>query len=210
MSVITLPSNGGFVQSFEMQRSQDVLTTMNGVDVITSYPDRRWVMTLEIRPQQGANLRAWALALEQLSDMNNVFAYGPKAYTGPSTGYAGASPLVNGANQLGSTINLDGVSFSTAILNSADFISWDVTSAGGSTNRQLIRVTANVISNGSGQCASVPLNIPIRQAPADNATVNITTPTAFFRFQKPRGGYTNLDVMLRAGLTIDAIERVFP
>jgi hypothetical protein len=145
--------------------------------------------------------------MEQLSDRTNVFAYGPPYYSGPSTGYAGAGPLVNGASQLGLSLVCDGVTPSAAILLAGDFLSFDVTSPGGATNRQLNKVIANATADGGGN-VTFSLMLPIRQAPAENAAVNIFTPTAQFMLAQSRGGPEDIDVLLRSGFTLDAIEQV--
>lgn len=211
MSVISLPAAArasSRIILFELVRAQEALVTNTGVSQITSWPDRRWFTRFEVVPKSGATLRAWALALDQLSDLANVFALSPPYYTAPSTGYAGASPLVMGASQLGQSLIVDGLTPSAAVLTAGDFISFDTTSPLSNTNRQLIKVAANVTANGSGQ-ATITLVTPIRQAPADNAAVNVQTPSAFFRLTTPR---SSVDLQL-PGLSmfvLDAEERIFP
>ncbi len=209
MAVITLPSSGR-AASFQLQRSQQALYTVAGVSQITSFPDRRWKMTLNIPTKKttSTEFRLWSLAMTQLSDMENVFAYTPPWYTGPSTGYAGSDPLVELGSQLGLTLNVDGLPNSTAILLAGDFFSFDVTSPGGSTNRQLNQVTADVTSDGTGD-ATFSLLIPIRQAPADNAVVNLQAPSAFFRFSKATGGVKQLE-LLWSEFSLTCEERIFP
>jgi hypothetical protein len=211
VSVITLPATALASCSeiaFELVRAQESLQTISGVTQITSFPDVRWFAQLQVIPQQGAALRAWALALDRLSDLSNVLALSPPYYEGPSTGYAGSNPAVAGADQLGLSLDVDGLPNSTAILIAGDFISFDTTSAKSNTNRQLIKVGANVTSNGSGQ-ATITLETPIRQAPANDAVVNVLTPSAFFKRVKPRSS-----VILVPGkfstFTVDLEERIFP
>jgi hypothetical protein len=211
MSVITLPASASStaqVSVFELVRSQEVLSTISGIAQVTSYPDRRWMARLTLKPQKGDALRAWSLALDQLSDLANVFALGPMQYTGPSTGYAGSNPLVVGDDQLGLSLDVDGLPNSTAILLAGDFVSFDTTSTGGSTNRQLMKVVSNVTSNGSGE-ATMTFTTPIRQAPANNATVNVLTPTAFFMLTEARSRI-EMQLLRMARFEIDAVERIFP
>ncbi len=210
MSVISLPSSlSSFVraESFYLRNSDSAIDTIAGVTQITSYSDRRWTLRFDIIPVRTTNLRVWNSFAMQVSQLQNVFAYGPPHYSGPSTGYAGASPVVAGADQLGLSLDVDGLSISSSILSAGDFFSFDVTTGAGNTNRQLNMVTADVSSNGSGE-ATFSLLVPIRQAPADNAAVNISTPTAFFRLVNPEAGL-NLDVDQFSTFSFDAIERVF-
>lgn len=75
---------------------------------------------------------------------------------------------VNGANQTGRNINVDGLPNSTTVLTAGQFVT-----IGG----QLLQLTANVTSNGSGQ-ATLSFEPAIRAAPADNATVEFKNPYA--------------------------------
>lgn len=210
MAVITLPADKGASRfiSFKLSRSQGLLQTQAGVSQVTTYPDRRWFAQLQIVIQSGASLRAWALALEQLTDRANVFALTPPYYGGPSTGYSGSAPQVMGASQLGLTLDVDQLDLSSSILTAGDFFSFDVTSAGGSTNRQLNKVTANASSDGAGE-ATFALMLPIRQAPADNAAVELDTPSAFFCLSDPEA-VVNLMLREVSEFVIDAEEMVFP
>jgi hypothetical protein len=195
--------------TFRLARAQDILQTNAGVTQVTTHPDRRWFAQLQIVPQSAANILAWSLALDQLSDRANVFALTPPYYAaGPSTGYSGANPLVAGASQTGLTLNVDGLPVSTAILLAGDFCSFDVTSVGGSVNRQLNKVTANVTSDGAG-LATFNLLLPIRQAPANNATVVIDTPSAQFMLSNSES-VVDLQLAEFAEFVVDAEERIFP
>jgi len=211
MSVITLPAQPSVsvrAERFRLLRSEAATETLSGIGQITTYPDRRWAMQINVIPQRGANLRLWALAAFQLSTLSNVFAYGPPHYSAPGTGYAGSNPLVSGADQLGLSLVVDGLPNSTPILSVGDFCSFDTVSTQGNTNRQLNMVTMAVNSDGGG-VATLNLLLPIRQAPADDATVNILTPTAFFRSAKPEQ-LVDLDVDEYSPFTFDVVERIFP
>ncbi len=211
MSVISLPASAlsacGSIR-FELVRVQSLLTTLSGVSQVTSFADKRWSAQLSVNPQFESQLRAWSLAIDQLSDLGNVLALTPPYYEGPSTGYSGAGPLVNGASQTGLSLAVDGVSPSTAILSAGDFISFDVTSPLGNSNRQLIKAAANVTSNGSGQ-ATIQLVTPIRQSPADNAAVNISTPSAYFGFSSPKST-VDYQPGKYSAFVLDLIERIYP
>lgn len=211
MSVISLPAAAlsacGSIR-FELMRVQSLLTTLSGVSQVTSFPDKRWMAQLTVNPQFASQLRAWSLAIDQLSDLGNVLALTPPHYEGPSTGYAGASPVVNGSGQAGLTLAVDGMTPSAAVLLAGDFLSFDVTSPLGNSNRQLIKVAANVTANGSGQ-ATIQLVTPIRQSPADNAAVNISTPSAYFGFSSPKST-VDYQPGKYSAFVLDLIERIYP
>lgn len=209
MSLITLPS-GGRVASFEMAQTQSLLRTLSGITQVTSFPDRAWEMKLQVVEQKSAQLRAWALAMNRLQDRSNWFAFRPPYYSGPSTGYAGAGPhLVKGAGQAGLSLVCDGFTPSVAVMKAGDMLSFDVTTGLGNTNRQLVPITADASSNVSGE-VTFALAYPIRLSPADNAAVNITTPSAYFMLTNPRGGVPDYKTSGMSGFTIEAMERILP
>ena len=211
MSVITLPATAKAASSqieFRLVRAQASIETIAGVSQVTSYPDRRWAARLLINPQWESNLRQWSLAVTQLSDITNVFALGPPHYDGPSTGYSGSAPTVNGADQLGLSLDVDNLELTTAVLLAGDYISFNTTSALGNSNRQLIQVAADVTSDGSGE-ATISLTVPIREAPADDAAVEIFSPTAFFALAQAEGG-VSIDAAQFSPFVLEAMERIFP
>lgn len=75
---------------------------------------------------------------------------------------------VNGANQTGRSINVDGLPNSTTVLTAGQFVT---------IGNQLLQLTADVTTNGSGQ-ATLSFEPAIRAAPADNATVEFKNPYA--------------------------------
>ena len=72
----------------------------------------------------------------------------------------------NGANQTGRSIATDGWPNSTTVLLAGQFVT---------INGQLLQVTANVTSNGSGQ-ATIAVEPPVRQPVADNSAVEYKNP----------------------------------
>lgn len=194
--------------SFHRDNEQSVQSRNSGTSQITTFPSRRWLSQFKTAVLGGDELREWSLAIDQLSDLNNVFRLVPPSYTGPSTGYLGPNPAVMGAGQLGSDLDVDGLDASTAILKAGDYCSFEVTSGGGSTNVQLFKLAADVTSDGSG-VANLTFTTPIRQAPADNAVVQIHSPTAQMAFVTPRAGL-DLGSLRRAEVQVDAEERIWP
>lgn len=211
MATITVPqatSSVALEGEFKMVRNQAVLTKLNGESQVTTFADKHWEAVLRVKPRQGANLRLWSQFATDMSDLANVVAYGPPHYSGPSTGYAGANPLVNGASQTGLSLVCDGVSISTAIALKGDFICFDVTTALSNTNRQLIQLSADATSDGAGN-VTFSLSTPIRLSPANNATVTIQTPTALFRLAEPEAG-VGIDSNDASEFVFNLVERIFP
>lgn len=87
---------------------------------------------------------------------------------GFDTGAPG-SPLVKGANQIGSSILLDGVT-PHYVVRKGQFLS--ILTGG---QRFLYRARADVIADGNGE-VTVPLGTLLRRPPSDNAVVEIAQP----------------------------------
>lgn len=77
-----------------------------------------------------------------------------------------ATPLINGAGQTGRSLASDGWPVSSTVLQAGQFIT---------INNQLLQLTANVVSNASGQ-ATLTFEPPIRVSPADNAAIEFKNP----------------------------------
>lgn len=80
-------------------------------------------------------------------------------------GTAASSPLVMGAGQTGTTLNIDGMVAATTLL-AGDYLS---------VNDEFKIVVADATANGSGQMA-VTFEPPLRASPADNYPVLIVNP----------------------------------
>lgn len=77
-----------------------------------------------------------------------------------------ATPLVNGAGQQGRTLSTDGWPLSTTVLQAGQYVT---------INNQLLQLTENVTSNGSG-VAVLTFEPPVRVSPADNAAIEYKNP----------------------------------
>lgn len=88
-----------------------------------------------------------------------------------------ATPLVNGAGQTGRSLNTDGWPNSTAVLSAGQFVT---------IGNQLLQLTADVTSNGSGQ-ATLSFEPAIRVSPADNAAIEYKNPYALMYFVENPG-----------------------
>lgn len=77
-----------------------------------------------------------------------------------------ATPLINGAGQTGRSLASDGWPVSSTVLQAGQFVT---------INNQLLQLTANVVSNASGQ-ATLTFEPPIRVSPADNAAIEFKNP----------------------------------
>ena len=110
--------------------------------------------------------------------------------------------LVNGASQVGGTLNIDGCTASqTGWLKAGDYI--QLGSAGSAT---LHKVLADADSNGSGEVA-LDIWPYIRTAPSDNATVVVTNTIGRFRLADNEQNWSIRETALY-GITFGGVEAV--
>ena len=143
----------------------------------------------------------WLGFLLSLNGMAGSFLLGdPLGAT--ASGNLGGTPLVNGANQTGASLSIDGCSNSiTNWLKAGDYIQ-----LGGGSSATLHKVLTNVDTNSSGQ-ATLNLWPSIRVAPSDNATVTTSSPVGRFRLNSGEQDW-NINSASFYGITFAAIEVV--
>lgn len=123
-----------------------------------------WECQLSLPPIVGTtNVNAWRAFIAKSRGKANDFQI-PVDPTAQSS--AVATPLVNGASQTGRTLNTDGWPVSSTVLVAGQFVT---------INNQLLQLTENVTSNGSG-VATLTFEPPIRTAPSDNAAIEFKNP----------------------------------
>lgn len=123
-----------------------------------------WECQLSLPPIVGTtNVNAWRAFIAKSRGKANDFQI-PVDPTAQSS--AVATPLVNGASQTGRTLNTDGWPVSSTVLVAGQFVT---------INNQLLQLTENVTSNGSG-VATLTFEPPIRTAPSDNAAIEFRNP----------------------------------
>ena len=123
-----------------------------------------WECQLSLPPIVGTtNINAWRSFIAKSRGSANDFQI-PVDPTAQSA--STATPLVNGAAQTGRTLNTDGWPLSTTVLQAGQYVT---------INNQLLQLTENVTSNGSG-VATLTFEPPVRTAPADNAAIEYKNP----------------------------------
>ena len=130
----------------------------------------RWVVRMEwpaLTRDRSMALEAFLASLRGRVNRLVVWNLGRPALRGAG----GGTPVVNGANQTGSTINISGLPNNLTGWARAG----DMLGIGG----QLVMVTASVNSNGSGQ-AAVSIVPPQRVAPSNGSAIVVAAPTARF------------------------------
>ena len=147
-----------------MDNTATFVSPLSGTVRSLSRPGGRWMQTLTITAlKDQPTIEAFVFRLNGAQHRAIIpdFAYS-------LNGAGGGAPRVNGAAQTGLSLITDGWPNSTAVLVAGDRIG---------IADQMIPVVENVTSNGTGQ-ATISLAHPIRTAPANDALINIDTPTA--------------------------------
>ena len=129
-----------------------------------------WECQITLPPIVGTtNVNAWRSFVAKARGRANDF----QIPVDPTAQSASAStPLVNGASQTGRTLATDGWPVSTTVLVAGQFVT---------INNQLLQLTENVTSNGSG-VATLTFEPPIRTSPSDNAAIEYKNPYCLMYF----------------------------
>ena len=172
MTIITVPTKFSFtsVSKFTLQRASNVIRSQySGARQVISYPYAVWLLEATLVDYDSTEARLIRSFLVQLEGEKNTFRIPVPGYSAPTTGYVAGNCLANGiAAARASSMAVDGLSNSTAILNEGDYFS---------VGDELKVCTASVSSNGSGQIAVLSFKPPLRRAVADNQAVTLQAPT---------------------------------
>lgn len=127
----------------------------------------RWFTTISLPTMKRAHAAEWQAFFYRLEGMANTFnAYDPDART--PRGQAGGTPLVKGASQTGSSIDVDGCP--------NNIVGWLLPGDYFSVNGELKMVTEIVSTDGSGE-ATINFKPALRNSPADNTALTLENPT---------------------------------
>ena len=137
-------------------------------------PGARWAFSFGLNTlavEDAAVLRAFLVRLRGQSGRFYMWDMSRPAPRGVATG----TPLVKGGSQAGTSLLTDGWTPSTAgILKAGDYLG---------VNGELKLLVADANSNAGGE-ATLVFEPPLRAAPADNAPITTTKPTAIFKLDE--------------------------
>ena len=199
----TLPTHTGLMNITLRAVKQTALTSspFSYRQQIHNHSGQRWECEIQLPPMIRSDAEIWLGFLLSLNGMAGSFLLGdPLGAT--ASGNLGGTPLVNGANQTGASLSIDGCSNSiTNWLKAGDYIQ-----LGGGSSAPLHKVLTNVDTNSSGQ-STLDLWPSIRVAPSDNATVTTSSPVGRFRLNSGEQDW-NINSASFYGITFAAIEVV--
>ena len=151
---------------------------------VLNHPGRRWEIDISLPPMRRDDVAEWQAWLALLDGSLNTFTMGDPLAAIPR-GEAGGTPLVDGADQTGSTLDVDGASVSeTNWLRAGDYIQ-----LGTGSDARLYMVTQDADTDGSG---AVTLSIwpSLRATPSDNDPVIVSGAVGAFRLASGTSQWT--------------------
>jgi hypothetical protein len=198
-SIITFPSGLGF-ESYTLKLSRKSIllrSPYTGKRQVVAYPFALWAFSGKFSLQDTIKAALLRSFFAQLLGQANKFRFALPEYAAPSTGYAGAAGLVNGANQTGTSLVTDGWTGSTAIFKEGDYFT---------VNDELKIVTAAMTSSsGTGTISFLPA---LRTSPADNAALIIVNPTVMLSASTDDAASWDLTPPILYQFQLDAVEAV--
>ena len=166
-----------------------------------AYPGQMWQADVTLPPMKRADAEQWVAWLVSLRGQLGTFLMGdPIGET--ARGVATGTPLVNGADQTGGSLVIDGATNSiTGWLKAGDYIQ-----LGSGSTATLHKVLADANSDGSG---NVTLDIwpHIRTAPADDATVTVSNTVGRWRLASNESSWSVNEASIY-GISFTAMEAV--
>ncbi len=200
---LTLPSHTG-IRNITLRAVNTVGMSMSPFTYqqqAVAHAGQRWEVDVTLPGMNRADAEQWVAFLVSLRGRFGTFTLGDPVGASPR-GSAGGTPLVNGASQIGGTLNIDGCTTSqTGWLKAGDYIQ-----LGTEGSATLHKVLADVDSNGSGQVA-VDIWPYIRTAPSDNATVVVTNTIGRFRLASDEQNWSIRETALY-GITFGGVEAI--
>ena len=200
---LTLPSHTG-IRSVSLRATNAVAydrSPFTFVGQAQASAGQMWEADVSLPPMKRADAEVWIAWLTSLRGQYGTFLMGdPSAAT--ARGALGGTPLVNGADQTGATLNIDGATASvTNWLRAGDYI--QLGAAGSAT---LHKVLEDVSTDGSGQ-AALTLWPHIRTAPADDATVVTANTVGNFRLSSNSSEWAINEASIY-GISFSAMEAI--
>ena len=148
---------------------------------VVAHTGQRWEAEVSLPPMKRDDAEVWIAFLLSLKGMRGTFLMGdPNCATARgSASTAAGTPVVNGADQTGDNLTIDGLPVSaTGYLLAGDYIQ-----IGSGSTARLYKVLQDVNTNASGQ-ATLNLWPDLRSSPNDNSSVAVSNAKGVFRLSQ--------------------------
>lgn len=160
---------------------------------------QRWEADVTLPPMSVGEAKVWIGWLSSLKGQFGTFTMGDPV-GGTLSGVGGGTPLVNGADQTGDELVIDGAPASTTgWLSAGDYIQL----GSGDTSR-LHMVLVDVDTDAGGN-ATLDLWPSVRIAPIDNAAVTISNTVGLWRLNS-NSMMWDINVASQYGMSFTAVE----
>jgi len=200
MPILTMPGITGKAQVLVRMVSNTMTHTspLNNVRRTTELPGAAWHFTFTLPRMDKDKAAEWSAFFMQLRGMAGRF-YGGSVLWSQPRGVGGGVPRVNGSSQTGTSLAVDGLPANTA--------GWLKVGDHFSVGDELKVLTADANSNAGGQ-AVLAFEPPLRNSPADNATLTIDNPTCVLALTSDSVGWDEQNAV-QFGFVFSAMEAIF-
>jgi hypothetical protein len=198
-----LPTNIGFAQVTLRAVNQTSMTMspFTYKQQIYNHSGQRWEAECQIPPLKRDDAEEWVAWLLSLNGRAGTFLMGdPLGDT--ARGTLGGTPVVNGADQVGNSLTIDGCSNSiTNWIKAGDYVQ-----LGSASTATLHKILQNVNTDASGQ-ATLDIWPSMRTAPADGSTIVTSNAVGRFRLNSGQQDWT-INNISSYGITFAAVEAI--
>lgn len=201
---LALPTHTGIAQIRLLARDVVGVSTspFNFKQQVYRHQGQRWEADITLPPMKREDAEAWNAFLLRLRGSYGTFLLGDPANATPrgSAATAPGTPLVNGADQTGDELIIDGIPTSGSdYLKAGDYIQ-----LGSGATSTLHKVLEDVAIDGSG---GATLNVwpKIRTAPSDDAAVTVSNTKGVFRLASNETMWDISNASIY-GITFGAVE----
>lgn len=171
---------------------------------VIAHSGQQWEAEISLPPMTRAEGEEWVAFLVKLKGQQGTFLLGDPSGATPrgSASTTPGTPLVNGADQTGGSLTIDGAPTSVSgYLKAGDYIQ-----LGTSSSATLHKVLNDVTTSASGE-ASIDIYPSIRTAPADNAAVTVSNAQGVFRLSSNETNWS-INEVTHFGITFAAVEAI--
>lgn len=200
---LTLPTHTGKrrVTMRSVNQTAMAMSPFNYKQQIHKHPGERWEAEIQLPPMRRTDADQWLAFLLSLNGQAGTFLMGdPLGAT--ARGALGGTPLIKGADQIGSTVTLDGCTASVAgWIKAGDYIQLGIASSA-----TLHKVLQDASTDQSGE-TSIDIWPSTRSAPIDNSTVVTANTVGNWRLNSGQQDWS-VDNAAVYGITFACVEAI--
>lgn len=201
MSVINFPETLGVIGvTWAQQRNDLSYTSPFGSQAVEVSPPA-WLVTLQASGMLESSAGEWQALLMKLRGQTKQLALWNLGRPAPRGTMRGTMTLNAAAAQGAVALSIIAATEATKTLKAGDFLG-----LGTGVTQQVVMVTADATTNGSGVIA-VDIEPPLRNAHLIAAAVTWDKPKALFRRRQSQAGWEYINQAV-AGVSLDLIEDV--